>query len=174
MGSIAKGISSAVSNIGKSIGGPIGGLLKGVGDFAQSPLGQLAITAGLAFFTGGSSLMAGGGLSSMLGGGGLSSLLSSGGLSSALSGVFGGGGASNLIGSLASNFLGDAASGVSQGGLSSLLSLTQGQDSGGLMQILGSLFNAQGQQAQDPNAQAGQQLNLQQIMAFRQAQSLME
>ncbi len=164
MGSVVKGISSAVSNIGKSIGGPIGGLLKGIGDFAQSPLGQLAITAGLAFFTGGSSLLAGGSLSSILGGGGLST---------ALGGLFGSGGAGNLISSLASNFLGDAAgAGLSQSGLSSILSLTQGQGSGGLMQVLSSLFNAQAQRPQSEDALLGQQLNLQQIMAFRHAQAL--
>ena len=163
MGSVVKGISSAVGNLGKSIGGPIGGLLEGVGDFAQSPLGQLAVTAGLAFFTGGSSLLAGGSLSGILG---------SGGMSSALSGLFGGGGAGNLISSLASNFLGDAAAGLSQGGLASILSLTQGQGSGGLAQLLGSIVNAQAQRPQDADAVAGQQLNLQQIMAFRHAQSL--
>lgn len=163
MGSVVNGISKAVSSIGKSIGGPLGGLLEGVGDFAQSPLGQLAVTAGLAFFTGGSSLLAGGGLQSLLG---------SGGLSAGLSSLFGSGGAGNLISSLASNFLGDAASSLSQGGLSSLLSLTQGQGSGGLMQVLTSLFNAQAQRPQSEDAQLGQQLNLQQLIAWRQAQSL--
>ncbi|MBK7857464.1 MAG: hypothetical protein IPJ65_02340 [Archangiaceae bacterium] len=163
MGNIVSGITKAVGDIGKQIGGPIGGLLKGVSDFAGSPLGQMAITAGLAFFTGGSSLLAGGGLTSMLGGGGMGAGLSS---------LFGGGGASSLLGGFASSFLSDPSSLLSGSGLTSALNLSDGMGSGGLADLLKAITGSQNGQGVGDGAQQGQLLNLQQLMAYRQAQSL--
>lgn len=163
MGSVVKGISSAVSSVTNAVGGAVSGLVKGISEFAKSPLGQLAIQAGLAYVTGGSSLMAGGGLSSLLGGGGVGAGLSS---------LFGGGGASNLIGSFAQQFMGDAASGVSGSGVGALAGLTQGMDSNQLLATLTSLLGAQGGPQSADGSQQGSLANMIQLFASQHAQTV--
>ena len=65
-----------------------------------------------------------------------------------------------------------AASGVSGSGLGALLNLTEGQGTGGIADLLQNVMQAQQGQSQSADAQLGQQLNLQQLAAFRQAQQL--
>ena len=168
MGSIVSSVSKAVGDIGKSMGGPIGDLLKGVSDFAQSPLGQMAITAGLAFATGGSSLMASGSLSSVLGGLGAAG---GGGVGGSLAGLFGGGGGMDaLVGQFAAKFLSDPSSALSGSGLSAVMNLADGQSTGGLADLFKTLTHAQQGQASSDGASQGAMLNYQQLAAMQQAQ----
>jgi hypothetical protein len=188
MSGLVRGIGDAIGGIAKGIGSVVSTVAKGIGDFVKSPLGQIALQVGLGFLTGGTSLFAGGGLSSLLGGalggsGGIGGILSGvlggggGGLGGILSGVLGGGGGSgigSLFSGLASNFLSDPASMLSGNGLSSLLNFGQSSsNSGDLLSMVSGLFNAQKNTPDSGDgAQQGAQVNVQNMLAFLQAQQL--
>jgi hypothetical protein len=168
MGGIVKGIGSALEGIGKAVGE----VVQGVGKFLESPLGGLALQVGLAFFTGGASLLAGGGLEGLLGG-----ALGEGGIGSALGGLLGGGGGGglgSLFSGLAGNLFGDSASMLSGTGLQTLEELGQGaSSSGGLLELVEGLAKAQATQPQQADgSQQGALVNVQQIIAMLHAQQL--
>ncbi len=181
LGKVFKGIGHAISSVASGIGHAVGSIAKGVGKFLQSPIGKLVMNVGLGFLTGGASSIfsgiLGGGLGNLLGGG-LANLLS-GGVGNLLQGglgnLLGGGGLSNLFSGFASNFLSNPSSLLSGSGLSSLLGFGQNaQGSGGLLDMVGSLFKAQqSSPPQTDGSQEGAQINLQQMVAYLQAQQLL-
>ncbi len=182
LGKVFKGIGHAIGKVASFAGHAIGSIAKGVGKFLQSPIGKLVMQVGLGFLTGGASSIfsgvLGGGLGNLLGGG-LSNVLSGGVgslLKGGLSNLLGGGGLGNLVSGFASKFLSNPSSLLSGSGLSSVLGfLGNSGNSGGLLNMVGSIFGAQksAPPSTDGSAQ-GAQINMQQLVAYIQAQQLLQ
>lgn len=142
------GIGKAFKKIGSFVGKVASGVIK----FAQSPLGKLLIGVGLSALTGGT----GGILAKVIGG------------ASKL------GNLGSLVSGFAAKFLGPATNLLSNSGLSGLAGLAQrALSSNDLLGMVTSLMDARRQNPQpevDASAQNMANFNIQQMMAYQQAQ----
>ena len=143
-----------LGGIVKKIGGFVGKIASGVLKFAQSPLGQMLIGVGLSAITGGT--------------GGI--------LMKALGGVSKLGNLGSVFGGVASKFLGSATSLLSNTGLQTLTGFAQkALGSNDLLGMVTNLLDARKENPQpqvDKSAQDMANYNIQQAMAYMQAQLL--
>lgn len=141
-----------IGKVFKGIAKGIGGIAKGVIKFAKSPLGKLVMNVGLSLVTGGV--------------GGIAAKLLSGPLSK-----IAGGALSKVIGGVASKFLGNAGSLMSGNGLGALSGLvSKVGNMGDLLGVAKSLMSARQQQPPtDPTTDQMANLNVAQLLAWRQA-----
>ena len=146
------GFLGGIGKVFKKIGSVVGKVASGVIKFAQSPLGKMLIGVGLSMVTGG----AGGILAKVIGG------------ASKL------GNLGSVVSGMASRFLGPATNLLSNSGLSGLAGLAQRATSSG--DLLGMVTNLMGARRENPqpqidrSAQDMANFNIQQMMAYQQAQ----
>ena len=133
----------------KKIGGALKSVASGVMKFASSPLGKMLLNVGLGMLTGGASSLLTGAL-----------------------GKIGG----QLFSGVASKFLGSATSLLSKTGLGTVVDFAKkATGSGDLLGMAQSLFKARSEQPKqpDPVTTSIADQNVQQLLAYQQAQQLL-